>query len=251
MRLAGRRALVTGAGSGIGRAIALAFAREGAKLALAGRREAPLGETAAEIARAGGAALVLPADLSVPEVARHAVERSVAALGGLDVLINNAAAYLPKPLAGTSLEEWDRTFAINLRAPFVLIQAALPHLAAAGKGSVLNVSSNLAGRPVAGAAAYAVSKAGLDHLTQVIALEWGPMGVRANSLRLVIVDTPIHAARALPDRSAWLASAGRLHPVGRAGLPADAAAAAVFLASDEASWITGALFHVDGGIGLV
>ena len=249
-RLAGRVALVTGGGTGVGRGIAVALAREGASVALMGRRPAPLAAVAAEVEALGRRALAITGDVGEEADAARVVAEVLAAWGRLDVLVNNAGIYAPASLADTAPADWDRTLAANLRGPYLLARAAFPALAERRGASVVNISSTIGERPVPGAAAYCVSKAGLEMLTRVLALEWAPRGVRVNGIRLGIVDTPIHEARALADRAAWEREAGAMHPLGRMGQPEDAAAAVCYLVSDEASWVTGAILTVDGGIAL-
>jgi len=249
-RLTGRTALITGGGTGIGREIALRFAAEGARVVVTGRRPAPLHGVVDEIRAAGGEASAEVAAVDDDGARAALLAAAVDGDGRLHVLVNNAATYEPATVDETSLAAWERTLAVNLTAPFALARAARPALTAAA-GTVINISSTIALRPVPGAASYCVSKAGLDMLTRVLAIEWAEDGIRANSILLGIVDTPIHDARALPDRAAWERDMGALHPLGRMGQPADAAAAAVFLASDEAAWVTGASMVVDGGISLV
>lgn len=247
-RLTGRRALVTGGGTGVGRGIALAFAREGAAVVVCGRRREPLDDVVGEIVASGGRASAMAADVA-GDGAQSLVSGAIALLGGLDVLVNNAGVYVPRSVDESSLDDLDRTLAVNLRAPFLLARAAHPALTERS-GVVLNISSTIGARPVPGAAAYCIAKAGLDMLTRVLALEWAASGVRAVSLQLGIVDTPIHEARAVADPVEWRRSVDAMHPLGRIGSPMDVAAAAVFFASAEASWITGAVVTIDGGISL-
>ena len=248
--LGGKVALVTGGGTGIGRGVAVAFAREGARVALMGRRPEPLAATASEIRAFGADCLEIKGDVAREADVASVIAEIERAWERLDVVVNNAACYEPRPALDTELESWDRTLAVNLRGPYLMARAAFPALARS-HGSVINVSSTIGLRPVPGAAAYCVSKAALDMLTRVLAVEWAGSRVRVNSILLGIVDTPLHQTRAIEDQAAWRASADRMHPLGRMGTPADAAEAAVYLASDRAAWTTGALLVVDGGISLV
>jgi NAD(P)-dependent dehydrogenase (short-subunit alcohol dehydrogenase family) len=248
MRFASKVALVSGAGSGIGEAVARALAREGASVVLVGR----------SLEKLEAAASALPAGRALPVAARHedpgeaagAVRRAVEAFGRLDVLVNNAGVFVAGTAAAASLEAWDEALAVNLTGPFVLTREALPHLRRSA-GAVVNVSSTLGMRPLPGAAPYCVSKAGLIMLTLSAAAEEAPNGVRVNCVCPGVVDTPIHRRRVGDDPAAiaaLLEELGRLHPLGRVGRPEEVASMVLFLASAESAWTTGAIVAVDGGI---
>jgi NAD(P)-dependent dehydrogenase (short-subunit alcohol dehydrogenase family) len=247
-RLAGKIAIVTGAARGQGAAVARAFAAEGAAVSLWDVRD-DLGRVVAEdIARAGGRSCYLHCDLTREDDVRRAVEDTTAALGGLDILYNNAAiiAYFRK-IAELPAADWDRTLAVNLRGPFLCAKYALPHLVARGGGVVINVSSHgaLQASPI-GCADYAVAKGGLITLTYYLAVEYGAQNVRANCILPGPIPTDLNAPfLASPEGRA---AAAQMIPLGRVGALSDVANAAVFLASDEATWITGATLRVDGGI---
>jgi glucose 1-dehydrogenase len=240
LTLQDRRALVTGGGTGIGAATARAAAREGAAVALVGRRTEPLESVVAEIEAAGGRAVALGADLSRPESCDWVVQRAAAALGGLDLLFNNAALFRPGAVSEAEPGDWDEHFAVNLRAPALLCRAAYPHLKEAG-GVVVNNLSTLAQRPVAGVAAYSATKAALLSLTGTLALEWAADGIRVVAVSPGVVDTPIHS----PGNLERMAPA---HPLGRVGRPEEIAEAVVFLAGPRSAWTTGSVLTVDGGI---
>ena len=247
-RLAGKVAIVTGAARGQGAAVAREFAAEGAAVALLDVLDDAGRDVAGAITQQGGAARYLHCDLREEEDVRWAVEATVAAFGGLDVLYNNAAviAYFRK-IAELPTAEWDRTLAVNLRGPFLCAKHALPHLVARGGGVVINVSSHGAvqASPI-GCADYAVAKGGLITFTYYLASEYGPQNVRANCILPGPVPTDLNAAfLATPEGRAACA---QMIPLGRVGELADIARAAVFLASDEAKWISGATLRVDGGI---
>jgi NAD(P)-dependent dehydrogenase (short-subunit alcohol dehydrogenase family) len=247
-RLAGKCAIVTGAARGQGAAVAREFAGEGAHVTLLDVLDEPGRAVAAEIERAGGRARYRHCDLAEDAEVRAAVDDAATAMGGLDVLYNNAAviAYLRK-IADLPVAEWDRTLAINLRGPFLCAKYALPHMVARGGGVILNVSSHGAvqASPI-GCADYATAKGGLITLTYYLAAEYGAQNVRANCILPGPVPTDLNAMfLSSPEGRAAAAS---MIPLGRVGELGDIARAAVFLASDEAKWITGATLRVDGGI---
>lgn len=249
-RFKDRVALVTGGGSGIGRATARAFAREGARVALLGRSASRLKETAEEIE--GSRALLVTGHHERPEDARRAVEETVEAWGRVDILVNNAGEYRPGTLAETTPAEWSHGLEVNLTGPFLLTQAALPHLRRSGSGVVVNVASTLGLRPVPGVLAYSVAKAGLVMLTQATAIEEAPHGVRALAVCPGVVDTPIHQKRLgdAGEHEEFLEQARTLHPLGRVGRPEEIAELILFLASDASAWTTGSVIPIDGGISL-
>lgn len=181
--LAGMVAVITGAGRGIGRAVALAYAREGARLALCSRTKTELSSTAAELGRLGAEVLALPADVSQPDQVVIFVDNAVAKFGRLDVLVNNAGVAHPEAsFLELSLREWDRVLAINLRGAYLVARAVIPHMVRQKGGSVINVSSWLGRDALTGWGAYGVSKWGLEGLTRYLALELKPSRVRVNSV---------------------------------------------------------------------
>lgn len=240
-RLDGRRALITGASGGIGAAIARAFVAEGARLVLAGRRSEPLDELAAGLENASAVAL----DVADPESAREGVERASELLGGLDTLVCAAAIDCEwAPVGEMSVETWDETVAINLSGAFYVCRAALPHLVAAGDGSIVTVTSVAAYTVWPEDAAYAASKAGLDMLTRTIAVEYGTQGVRANCVSPGVIDAGMTDEVTDPEQRERLAA---MHALPRLGLAEEVAEAAVWLASDASSFTTGSVVRVDGG----
>lgn len=246
--LAGRIALVTGASSGIGQAVALKLAGLGAAVALTGRREEPLRAVAATIERQGGQALLIPGDVRQESHAKQAVERTVAVLGGLTILVNNAGVIGAGPVETTTTAEWDRVLDVDLKAPFYFARAAIPHLKGKTGANIVNVSSVTGRRPYANLAPYCVAKAGLDMLTECLALELAPHGVRVNAINPGVVVSNLHRATGtVPDYPAFLERSKQTHPLGFVGEPRDAAELIAFLVSDRARWITGGLYALDGG----
>ena len=245
---AGRVVLVTGGSSGIGRATANAFAREGAAVAITGRRADALDGAVAELRALGGKAIGIAGDARDEAHAKDAVARTVRELGGLTVLVNNAGVIGAGPLETTTAEEWDRILDIDLKGPFLFCKAAIPHLKAAKGASIINVCSVAGVRPYANLTPYCAAKAGLDMLTECLALELAPAGVRVNSINPGVVVTNLHkASNAVPDYAAFLERSKTTHPLGFVGAPEDAAELILFLASDKARWITGAHHALDGG----
>lgn len=246
--LNGRAALVTGATSGIGRATALRFAEEGARVALVGRDAETLGAAAEEIRAAGGHALEVQADVRDEEQARRAVETAVESLGGLDVLVNAAGIISNGTIETTTLADWDAMMGVNLRSVFHLMQLAAPHLERR-PGNVVNVSSVTGLRAFPGVLAYCVSKAAVDQLTRCAALELAPKGVRVNAVNPGVVVTQIHRRGGMAEEryADFLEHSKTTHPLGRVGTAEEVAELILFLASDRAAWITGATYSIDGG----
>ena len=244
--LTGKRALVTGGGSGIGRAIAILFAGEGARVVVAGRGAAALAATTAE--RPAGSIQCVTADVTREEDRASLVDSTVRILSGLDILVNSAGILESGSLQTTALDAWDRTMDINVRSVFALTRLAAPHLIAS-RGSIINLSSVAGPRPYGGLLAYCVSKAAVDQLTRCLALELAPSGVRVNALNPGVVVTNLHRSGGMSetDYAAFLERGKSTHPIGRVGAPDDVAALALFLASEKAGWITGGTFSVDGG----
>ena len=243
-----RVALVTGASSGIGRATALRFAEEGAAVALLGRDRGALEETGREVEGRGARAGVMVADLADAAQCRAAVDEAVAFGSRLDVLVNAAGIIANGDLASTTEEAWTEMMRINLDGVFVLMQASLPYLQATG-GNVVNVSSVTGLRAFPGVLAYCVSKAGLDQLTRCAALELAASGVRVNAVNPGVVVSNLHRRSGMEDDAyeAFLEHSKTTHPLGRVGQPQDIADAIVYLASDQAGWVTGVTLSLDGG----
>jgi len=248
MRLEGKVALVTGAAMGIGAAIAERFVEEGASVALFDIKGEAVEKFAQQLS-AQGAALALVGDNSHEDAVRAAVERTIARFGSLSILVNNAGIDFSSPVAETRSESWDRVLGVNLKGAFLFAKYAIPHLARRG-GAIINISSVRAFVSYAGGAAYDSSKAALIAFTRTLALDHGKDGIRVNAICPGYVDTPMTEEwlRTVPDREATLRQVRAAHPLGRIGTPREIAEAALFLASDAASFITGTFLVVDGGM---
>jgi NAD(P)-dependent dehydrogenase (short-subunit alcohol dehydrogenase family) len=245
---AGKILLITGATSGIGKATALRFARAGASIAAVGRDETSLGELKDQIETMGAQFLAIRVDLSLAEETGVAVSKTVERFGGIDVLVNAAGHILSGTIENTSREAWDAMLDINLRAVFILMQKALPTIIVR-RGNIVNVSSVTGLRAFPGVLAYCVSKAGLDQLTRCAALELAVKGVRVNAVNPGVVVTEIHKRGGMTEQQykTFLEHSKETHPLGRVGQAAEIAELILFLASDRASWITGATYSIDGG----
>jgi NAD(P)-dependent dehydrogenase (short-subunit alcohol dehydrogenase family) len=247
-RLDGKVALITGGGSGIGRATAHLFAREGAKVAVVGRRPRPLSETVARIQDDGGTAIAAPADLSKADAARRAVRVVEKQLGVIQILFNNHGLFEPGSVTSMQRGTWDRILAVNLTAAYFVCRAAIPGMIRDG-GSIINNASTLGVVAMKDAAAYCAAKGGLVQLSRAMALDYASHGIRVNVICPGVVDTPMWRTRrdtrgGRLQRKAFDA----LHPLGRMGMPEDVAALALYLASDESSWMTGSILALDGGL---
>ena len=253
-RLEGRTAIVTGGAFGIGKAICVRLADEGAHVFVVDRAIDEGERTASEIVGRGGRATFIAGDVADSAQVRAAVAKAVEIGGGLDILVNNAGVPGPSaPVTDLAEDDWDRVIAVNLGGVYRFAKYALPHLIASGRGSMINVSSTFGMIGAHNSAAYAASKGGVTALTRQLAVDYGPHGVRVNAVAPGFVDndmdqrrsrmTPAAAAEHLAVREATAA----LQPLGRQADPAEIAAAVAFLASDDASFVTGALLPIDGG----
>lgn len=246
MRLRNKNTLVTGGGSGIGRAIAERFAREGAFVVVAGRTRDSVAETVERIVQAGGSAVAAEGDVSEPTAVQSVVIHALEAIGHIDVLVNNAGKAYGDGIIETDAETWDLDLAVVLRSVFLCTKAVLPGMIAQGRGAIVNISS-VNGLTGLGEEGYSAAKAGMINFTQNVAIRHGPSGIRANCICPATIRTPIwddvleRDPKVFERLAAW-------YPLGRVGEPDDVANAALFLASDEASWITGATLAVDGGL---
>lgn len=249
MRLAGRVALVTGAGRGIGHGLALGFAREGADLVLVSRSVDELEALATEIRSLGREALVAPADVRSIDQIHQVVEQAIQTYGRIDVLLNSAGIPMVSPTVELELEAWQRAIDINLTGTFICTQAVGRVMITQGRGSVINIGSihSFQGLPMR--AAYAASKGGVLQFTRSLAVEWAPLGVRVNCISPGWIRTPLQdqlVAAGKLDRAPLIART----PIRRMGEVADLVGPAVFLASDESGFVVGAQLVVDGGWGV-
>lgn len=249
MKLAGRVAAVTGAGSGIGRVIAELFAAEGARVAAIDQD----GEAVAVVARligvAGGTARAFVADVADEAAAQRVAAAIVADWGAVDVLVTCAAISVGGTVTATPAESWDRVFQVNVRGTYLWIKAVLPHMQARRRGSIITVGSQLAVAGGRGNASYIASKGAVISLTRTVALDHAADGIRANVLIPGAIETPMLArsfARQTDPEAARERSRAR-HPMGRFGTPGEVALGALYLASDDSSFTTGSLLVIDGG----
>lgn len=250
MRLEGRVALVTGAAMGIGKGIALLFAREGAKV-FAADIDAQAGDTTAEeIRAAGGQCIFHRTDVSVEAEVERAVAAGQKQFGTIDVLANVVGIAHESPAHLLSLADWDRVLKVNLTSMFLCAKHVLPGMIASKRGSIVNITSiqGLFGFP--GYPHYAASKGGIISLTRQLAREYAPSGIRVNCIAPGTVETPmnIHVLERVPNPAELRRSWERMHPLGRIGQPIDIAWGALYLACDESSWVTGQCLSIDGGV---
>lgn len=241
--LTGRSAIVTGGGRGIGRAIAEGLARRGAEVVICGRTVPVLDETVAAAGAVGLAITAQPCDVSSPDQIEALVEATVERHGGLDIVVNNAAVIEMSSLENVSVEEFDHTFAVNVRGPVLLAVAALPHLRTSRSAAIVNISSVAVDMGGATMGLYRSSKVALAALTKVMAKEWGGDGIRVNAITPGKVDTD---DAAIDDDMVEMAKLAT--PLGRLAEPGEIADAVCFLVGDQAAYITGSTIVVDGGV---
>lgn len=249
MRLADRVALITGGTSGIGRATAVLFAAEGAKVAITGRNDERGHEVVRQIQAARGEAIFVKGDVRLAEDCRRAVDETVAAFGRLDVLFNNAGIYLAGDAVSCTEEDWDLQVDIALKGTFLMCKNALPVMIAQGGGSIVN---NASGWGLVGgdkAVAYCAANGGIVVMTKAMAIDHGPQGIRVNAICPGDTETPMLLEDAERRGMTWDEYVAEYadRPLGRLGKPEEIARAALFLASEESSFITGAALPVDGG----
>ena len=249
-RLAGKSAVITGGGTGIGQAIALAFAREGAQVAVAGRRREKLDETLYLLQQAGCSALALECDVTIAADTQRLVKTTEDAFGKVNVLVNNAGALSVSTVENISENDWDWVMATNVKGPFLMSRAALPAMRRAGGGSIINVGSVLGIVAIRDRAAYCASKGGVTMLTKAMALDHAHDNIRVNCVCPSIVESDMTRNLFAETEAGQQARESRLAsiPLGRFGKPADIAGLAVFMASEESSWMTGSVIPVDGGV---
>jgi NAD(P)-dependent dehydrogenase (short-subunit alcohol dehydrogenase family) len=245
-RLKGKTGIVTGAGSGIGRACAVAMAKEGARVALIGRRKDRVEQVARDI---GEAAIALSADVSNTNDIASLLDQTLRKFGGLNFLVNNAGVLHVGNAEQITEEQWDETFNLNVRGLWLLSRAVLPPMRKAGGGSIINMASTLGLVGAPNRAAYAPSKGAVVQLTKSMAIDHGHEKIRVNAICPSFVDTELTAGllSQANDPEAIRRQRTAAHPIGRLGQPEDIAGLAVYLASDESSWVTGSIIPVDGG----
>ena len=250
--LEGKVALISGAGSGIGRAAAQLFAKEGAKVAVLDLREDAAAQTAEAIVADGGQAIAVGANVTSTEEVTRAVDRLIEEWGRLDVVYNNAGVDSSGSVVTTTEEDWDRCLAVNAKGTYVVSRVCVPHLIDAGGGSIVNQGSVAALVAVANFAAYCAAKGAVVSLTRAMAIDLAPHHIRVNAICPGTVFTPLMEpmlrARGGGDLEAGLAKTLLKYPIGRLGTPEDIAAVALFLASDNAAFVTGSIIAADGGM---
>jgi NAD(P)-dependent dehydrogenase (short-subunit alcohol dehydrogenase family) len=241
-------AVVTGASSGIGRATALLFAKHGSDVVALGRNEGELSSLREEARDSDGSIKIHLGDITETSQIDRLVAETVDAFGKIDVLVNAAGVIKNGTIENTTLDDWDKMMNINLRSIFYLMQKCIPHMEDC-KGSIVNVSSVTGTRAFPNVLAYCVSKAATDQLTRCSALELASKGIRVNAVNPGVVVTNLHRRGGMSedDYTKFLTNAKNTHPIGRAGEPEEVAELIYFLASDKASWITGATYEIDGG----
>jgi 2-deoxy-D-gluconate 3-dehydrogenase len=243
--LVGQRALVTGGSKGIGAVAAGVLASAGADVAIVGRDRAGLAETKASVEAAGRTCLVIQADLARSDGARRAGQEALDCFGVVDILVNNAGVARVFSLLATPVEVWDEVQAVNLRAAFVLSQIVVPRMIEQGRGKIINVSSNAGLVGIAGHGAYCASKGGLNTLTKVMAVEWGPYNIQANAIAPTVILTPM-GEQVWGDPAVGDPMKAKI-PLGRFGRPIEVADLILFLASPASDLICGATIAIDGG----
>lgn len=241
-------AIITGASSGIGRAAALLFAASGVKVVAVGRNEKELALLRDEARTLGGSIKIGLTDVLETSQVDRLINETVENFGQIDVLVNAAGIIKNGSIETTTLDEWDKMMNINVRSVFHIMQKCVEHLAKT-KGNIVNVSSVTGVRAFPNVLAYCVSKAAIDQLTRCSALELAAQGVRVNAVNPGVVVTNLHkrGGMAEADYETFLENAKKAHPLGRVGKPEEIAELILFLASDKASWITGATYEIDGG----
>jgi NAD(P)-dependent dehydrogenase (short-subunit alcohol dehydrogenase family) len=250
-RLEGKVCLITGAGSGIGRASALRFAEEGACVVVADIDRAGADETVKQIRAASGTASVVTADVADPESAQRLADETATAQGRIDVLFNNAGISGIGTAHETSVELWDKVMAVNVRGVFLVSKFVVPYMMEKRRGSIINMSSTIAEIGLAQRASYAASKGAILALTRAMQVDYAPFGIRVNALLPGTIHTPFvekYLRESYPDLEEGLKAIRKRQLTSELGKPEDVASAALFLASDESSFVMGSGLFVDGGV---
>lgn len=252
MKLEGKVALITGGGTGIGRATALLFVKEKAEVAVVGRREDRLLETVEMIKKKGGRGHPIVGDISKVSDTERMVRETVGVFGGLDILVNNAGVVRGDKITEVTEEQYDYVMDINLKGTFFMCRYAIPEFKKRGGGSIINIGSALGiqGWKDASTSVYSASKGGVAMLTKALALELARDRIRVNCICPAVVETEIFETIGIPKDKIpeRMASWNSFHPIGRNGRPEDVAEAVLYFASDDSSWATGSLFNLDGGV---
>ncbi|MEM8488216.1 MAG: SDR family oxidoreductase [Bacteroidota bacterium] len=248
MRIQGKTALITGGGTGIGRAIAMLFAEEGATVAISGRRKSQLDKAVSSM---GANVMAIQTDVTDMAQVQQMVDTVMSAWGRIDILVNNAAVITSRTaLVDTPVEAWDVMMDINVRGIFYVCKAVLPHMMQQGSGSIINIASVAGQRGQPGNSTYSTTKGAVMNLTRSVAVDYGPYSIRCNSISPALVRTEMAETRLKPGED-WDVRAAKEwipnYPLGRIGTPEDIAYGALFLASDEASWVSGIDLTMDGG----
>lgn len=249
-RFEGRSVLITGGGTGIGKAAALEFAREGASVLVTGRREEKLAEAAREAKSEGLGILYAVSDISKEEDCRSAVELAVREMGKLDILFNNAGVLIPGSLHETGTAAWETTFGVNVRGTWLMSRFAIPRMLSRGRGWIVNNASIVGLKGFAGLSAYTASKGAVIQLTRSMALEYAEHGINVNAVCPGTTVTPLVTEgfmKRVPDPVAGMKFMKSLHPMGRLALPEEVARAVLFLCDERSAFITGVSLPVDGG----
>ena len=244
--LSGKTAIVTGAGRGIGRSVAIGLAKAGANIVVCSRTESELTEVAEEISNSGREVLVVPCDVTRSQDIQRVINDTVQRFGVIDILLNNAGMTIKKPAEDYSLEDWNQILSVNLTGVFLFAQAAGRQMIKQGSGKIINISSVAAKTAISGSIAYCASKGGVDMVTKGLAMEWASFGIRVNGIAPAYIETPL--VKAIKEtRSDFANKVEERTPLARMGHPEEIVGAAVFLASDASSYTTGETILVDGG----
>jgi NAD(P)-dependent dehydrogenase (short-subunit alcohol dehydrogenase family) len=246
-RLKGKSAIVTGSATGIGKATAMLFAREGARVVVSDIDEAPAREVVNDIVAQNGEAIFVKADVSKPDEARQLIQTTVRSYGRVDVLVNNAAVYRGDgDILKVADEVWDKVIGVNLKGTYLCCKFAIAEMVRQGSGSIVNISSVNA-LMVFSLTAYTASKGGVEALTRLLAMEFGPKGIRVNSICPGTIMTE-NSIAIYSERPGLEEHVRKMYPAGRLGMPLDVAECALYLASDASAFVTGASMVVDGGL---